>query len=121
METTKFDICRSRKNFSDAIARADFSVREIDGGMIAYILESKLNGYENPYKLGMEVGETLQQAHRTLQGLSWGFILGFLAGLCKGITHIDRQTDPRNHTAIKMAARITQMDNDGELERQMFI
>ena len=121
METTKFDLYGARKEFADAIARTDFNVRDIDGGMIAHILESKMNGYGNPYKLGMEVGETLQQAHRSLQGLSWGFILGFLAGLCKGITDIDRQTDPRNHTAIKMAAKITQMDANGELERQSFI
>jgi hypothetical protein len=70
-------------------------------GHMAYLLESFLNGFDNQFKRGQEIGTLLQGAHRTLQGITVNFTLGILVGLSK-----QDWTDLRNEKAVALAKKV---------------
>lgn len=85
--------------------------RKLTPSQMASFLEDYGNNMLIDYKTGVEIGQELQNSHRTLQGTIFRVLLGIIVGLSE-----EKWTDPRNEIAIENAKKIAKMLEDGTLK-----
>lgn len=113
-----------KEGYKETATEREVSVMNVSKSLTPDQFGELLDNFCNTFSVGagtgLQVGQYLQDSHRTLQRSVVVFLLGILKGIQEDV-NMEYGVDPRNERAIIVARKIAELIEAGELDCGMMI